>query len=74
MKTAIVVGTRVRLSREWLRSAGIYTGEIPCAKGIVEAIDPNFGKGLATVKWDLDWLSPRVLVENLSVVGVPERN
>jgi hypothetical protein len=74
MKTAIVVGTRVRLAREWLRSAGVYTGEIPFATGIVEAIDPKFGKGLATVKWDLEGLSPQVLVVNLSIVGIPERN
>jgi len=43
----IEVGTRVAYSREWLRSVGMVTGDIPFARGIVRKINGR----IASVDW-----------------------
>jgi len=44
----LTVGDRVMYSRQWLQSCGFFSGPIPFAVGVVEAIDGN----VATVSWD----------------------
>ena len=47
------IGDRVRYSGDWLRSAGIYTGEVPFKKGeITELRGFSAQTTLAIVKWD----------------------
>ncbi len=67
----IQVGSRVRYTVEFLRSAGIYTGPIPFAKGMVTAvkdlgpsIEDNY-IGLAVIDWDTPDIPKGVLVTNL---------
>jgi hypothetical protein len=61
-------GDIVKYSRNWLRSAGIFTGEIPFASGRIVAIEP-LGKctdsNIATIEWSIEGLPARVLTANL---------
>lgn len=70
----IKVGSRVMYSRAFLRSTGMLSGVIPHARGVVTAIDPKFGGGLATVDWGTPDVPARVLVANLALAGKPEKN
>lgn len=72
--TGFQVGDMVKYSANFLRSTGMYTGDIPFAKGRVTHIDPKFGGGLATIEWDRPDVPPRVLLANLVKVGAIEHN
>ncbi len=73
-RTTIGVGSRVQYSAAFLRSAGIYTGDLPFAKGEVTAIE-KLGPGLAVIDWDTpDMMPKRVLVTNLKIVEEYEPN
>lgn len=60
----ITIGSRVRMTAEWLRSVGYYTGPEaptntgPFARGVLESTEPCGGMTLARVKWDNGHLSP----------------
>jgi hypothetical protein len=72
----IAVGDRVQYRAEFLRSTGMYTGDVPRAKGIVTALTPFGGAGnaLATIEWDIPGIPERVLTPNLKRVGDYEPN
>ncbi len=58
----IRVGDRVAYSAAFCRSIGVYTGDMPHDRGIVEQIDKQMGERLfATVKWTLG-SPPRVYI------------
>ena len=44
----LTVGDSVMYSRQWLQSCGFYTGPIPFAVGVVDAINGR----VLTVSWD----------------------
>lgn len=52
MKTKIEPGVRVAFSRAWLRSAGMFTGPVPFARGTVREVNPFGDQLLARVEWD----------------------
>jgi len=59
---------KVRYKAEFLRSTGIYTGNIPRAKGIIlEFIDLG-QTTLALVEWDKPGIPTKVNLKNLEVV------
>jgi hypothetical protein len=75
---SLKVGDRVRYSRNFLRSTGQYTGDVPFAKGRIVGFevlgpvsDPDVTK-LAEIDWENCDCPPRVNVYNLSRVGRPE--
>lgn len=69
----IKVGDKVCYSRQWLQSVGIYTGNLPRARGIVEDITSIGDKcDIVVVQWDCDDIPPRVNVKNLSKI-TPEK-
>jgi len=68
------IGDKVRMSREWLRNTGSYTGEVPHAKGTVTAIRAMGRASVAEVDWDTPEAPSRVLVGNLVKVGTWEPN
>jgi hypothetical protein len=72
----IAVGDRVQYRAAFLRSTGMYTGDVPRAKGIVTALTPFGGAGnaLATIAWDIPGIPERVLTPNLKRIGEYEPN
>jgi len=46
------IGDRVKYRREWLRSVGCYTGELPFARGTIAALQQVGPIVLATIAWD----------------------
>jgi hypothetical protein len=72
----IAVGDWVQYRAAFLRSTGMYTGDVPRAKGIVTALTPFGGAGnaLATIEWDIPGIPERVLTPNLKRVGDYEPN
>lgn len=70
----ILVGDRVKYSRDFLRSAGMYTGPVPFAMGTVVKIEPLGDGKLITVNWGDPNIPNRVLEANLVKVGTRERD
>ena len=68
----IEVGDTVQYSRDWLRSTGQYTGDIPFAKGKVIELKPLGDITLAIIDWNDREIPSKVNVKNLSKVGTPE--
>ena len=68
-KHEIAVGDKVGYSRAFLKSTGMFTGDIPRAKGIVTKLEPLGNNALATINWDLPDIPKRVLAGNLARVG-----
>ncbi len=68
-KQPIAIGDKVGYSRAFLKSTGMFTGDIPRAKGTVTALQPFGGGNLATIDWDLPDIPPRVLDVNLARIG-----
>lgn len=63
------IGDRVRYTAQWLRSCGMYTGNICFAKGeIVEVRKCSRDFILAVVQWDNDYIPRVVNVGNLEIV------
>jgi len=62
----IQAGDRVAYSRQWLRSTGQMTGDVPQARGTVTRIEPLGSISLAVVEWDQPDLPAKVNVKNLS--------
>ena len=60
------VGDIVKYSSQWLRSAGIFTGDICFASGRIIALEP-LGKTstLAVIDWQNPNIPDRVLTSNL---------
>jgi hypothetical protein len=65
---AIKTGDRVAYSRQWLRSTGQMTGEVPQARGTVVSTEPLGSLTLAVIDWNLPELPTRVNIKNLSPV------
>lgn len=61
----IRVGDQVRYSRDWLRSTGTFTGDLPAAKGVVTELKDLGGLTLARIEWDRPDVPERVNVKNL---------
>jgi hypothetical protein len=68
----IEVGSEVKYSREWLKSTGTYTGELPFAKGKVTAIKDLGGLQIATIDWNNEEIPARVNVKSLVLANQPE--
>lgn len=68
------VGDRVMYSRDWLKSTGTYTGEIPQKKGVIKEIQDLGSLRLATVLWEGNAIPlwSKVNILNLRRVGVTE--
>ena len=67
-------GDRIAYSAAFLRSIGCQTGELPAARGTVEAIENLGSTQLARIAWDRpDNLPQRVAVANLAKVGANSR-
>jgi hypothetical protein len=70
---AIAVGSKVKYKREFLRSIGCMTGEMPHARGTVTALKPLSSE---TVLAAVDWSNPdvpcKVNTKNLTLVSDPE--
>jgi hypothetical protein len=62
----ISAGDRVAYSRQWLRSTGQMTGDVPQARGTVRSIEPLGSLRLAVIEWDQPDLPQRVNVKNIS--------
>ena len=73
MKQKIQVGDRVQYSAKFLRSCGMFTGDIPFARGTVTAIE-DFGGflALATIDWQNENVPAKVNVNILNVIGQVE--
>jgi hypothetical protein len=66
MVTLFKTGDRVQYARQWLRSTGQLTGDIPHAKGRIISLSPvSNGLDIATIEWDRPGLSAKVLTSNL---------
>jgi len=67
-------GDRVAYSAQFLRSIGCQTGELPAARGTVEAIENLGSTQLARIAWDTPGNLPqRVAAANLARVGPNSR-
>ena len=67
------VGAKVKYSRKWLKSVGMYTGDLCFCRGLVtgiEMVGPTLR--LAVIEWDKEDIPLRVNVKNLVEVGKPE--
>jgi hypothetical protein len=63
----IQVGDTVAYSKEFLRSTGQYTGDVPHARGQVTALISLGGDvTLAEITWDTPDLPKRVNIKNLT--------
>lgn len=66
------IGTKVMYSRQWLKSTGNYTGDLPFARGtIIKIIDLGVTK-LAEIDWNNDDIPKRVNINNLHEISKPE--
>lgn len=70
------VGDRVMYSRDWLRSTGTYTGDLPRKRGVIKEIENLGGLKLAVVLWEGDAvpLWSKVNILNLRKAGAAEPN
>jgi hypothetical protein len=66
MTIQLKVGDTVAYRREFLRSAGFFTGPIPFARGRIIALAPVFeDRAIATVDWGNPEIPAKVLTSNL---------
>ncbi len=65
----LAVGDHVKYSRSFLRSTGIFTGEIPFARGRVASFELLGENILVKVDWENKYIPRRVLSCNLVRVG-----
>lgn len=74
MKAPIIVGSKVKYSRVWLRSIGAMTGDMPFARGTVTELKRlSVDTTLAGIDWlDNEDLPARVNVKNLVLVADQE--
>ena len=67
----IEIGARVRYTRAFLRSTGMYTGDIPFARGTVVSLETLGGDcTLARIDWGDPDIPKRVNVCNLEALPV----
>lgn len=64
------IGDKVAYSVDFLRSIGVFTGDMPAARGVIENITELGQTKLATIKWDSEEIPPKVNVKNLAKVGL----
>ncbi len=69
MKNAIVVGSTVKYRREFLRSIGQCTGDMPFARGVVIGFEVLGNTTLAIVSWNMPG---KVNIKNLTLHNNPE--
>lgn len=63
------VRDRVQYKAEFCRNTGIYTGNLPRAKGrIISINDLGSSLKIAKIKWDLPDVPEKVNVKNLQVI------
>ncbi len=66
----IQAGSKVKYSAKFLRSVGIYSGDIPFARGTVRQLEPlSKETTLAVIDWNAPGVPERVNVANLIEVG-----
>lgn len=68
-KNKISIGDKVCYSRQFCRSTGQMTGDIPFARGIVTNLIPLGDNFLAEIDWSNPDIPPRVLSQNLSRIS-----
>ncbi len=65
----LFIGDQVRFSSEFCRNVGIYTGQIPLARGMITNINKVGNINLATIDWNYKEDVPnRINVLNLEKV------
>lgn len=68
----IVAGDKVAYSANYLRSIGVFTGDLPAARAIVTEIEDLGGDFiLAALTWDHPGLPAKSNIRNLALVGSP---
>ena len=66
MTIQLKVGDTVAYRREFLRSAGFFSGPIPFARGRIIALAPVFeDRAVATIDWGRPDIPAKVLTSNL---------
>jgi hypothetical protein len=66
MNTLFKLGDTVAYRREFLRSAGFFSGPVPFARGRIIALAPVFeDRAIATVDWGNPEIPAKVLTSNL---------
>jgi hypothetical protein len=66
MTIQLKVGDTVAYRREFLRSAGFFSGPIPFARGRVISLSPvSNALDIATIEWDTPDIPAKVLTSNL---------
>jgi len=65
MRTPLAIGDRVAYSVVWLRAVGIYTGNLPFARGTITGIKDLGSTRLAEIDWQDPEIPARVNVVNL---------
>jgi hypothetical protein len=50
--TPVKVGDRVAYTREFCRNTGQRTGDVPFARGVVQAMDGDPSFSIASVRWE----------------------
>ena len=67
------VGTKVKLTDEYLRDSGMMLGDYGFARGIItEILSPDKPYARAQIEWDTPDMPDRVILSKLAVV--PERS
>ena len=74
VRRTIRVGDKVKYSAEWLRSVGMYSGDMCFVRGKVYAII-TYGSGsslrrIAKIQWDFADMPEKVNVANLTRIKV----
>ena len=69
----VLIESKVKYRREWLRSTGQMTGDMPFARGIVKELKPLGQTEIATVDWGNEDIPAKVNVANLTLASDPER-
>ena len=69
MKNAIVVGSTVKYRREFLRSIGQCTGDMPFARGVVTELKVLGETTIAVISWNMPG---KVNIKNLTLHNNPE--
>lgn len=66
MTIQLKVGDTVAYRREFLRSAGFFSGPVPFARGRIIALAPVFeDRAIATIDWGNPEIPAKVLTSNL---------
>ncbi len=69
----MIIGDKVKYTREFCRSIGALTGYIPHARGVVVDITAfKSGLTLVNVLWDNSNQPIRVNIDNLTLISNPE--